>query len=297
VQVEDSVAQLLDDSIVMAQSMGFSPFKAPFAERIAAWDAKLRLASDVLEAWMAVQRGWMYLEPIFASADIAAQLPLEAKRFATVDRAWRKAADGAARAPTLLAAANPRLLDTLQESARLLDGVQKGLATYLELKRAGFARLFFLSNDELLAVLSQVRACMLFFLLITRSSPCMHVLWLPCLVRMCCPSELLQGLRPELRSLPGCRGVHAAWPCGACEPCPQHACCGEMRTAAERLQRIAMQRCMTEWHARLVAAAMHEHIASGSSNVRRGPLVRGPSLGAPRACCTPRPLPAALCRC
>lgn len=98
-QVEDAVAQMLDDAIVMTQSMGFSPFKAPFAERIAAWDAKLRLVSDTLDAWLTVQRGWMYLEPIFASPDIAAQLPLEAKRFATVDRAWRKAADGAVRPP------------------------------------------------------------------------------------------------------------------------------------------------------------------------------------------------------
>lgn len=99
----------------------------------------------------------MYLEPIFSSPDISAQLPIEAKRFATVDRAWRKAADTAKRSPGLLSAAsNPRLLDSLLESARLLDSVQKGLAAYLEMKRAGFARLFFLSNDELLAVLSQV---------------------------------------------------------------------------------------------------------------------------------------------
>jgi dynein heavy chain, axonemal len=111
----------------------------------------------------------MYLEPIFSSPDISAQLPIEAKRFATVDRAWRKAADAAKRAPGLLtAAANPRLLDSLLESARLLDSVQKGLAAYLEMKRAGFARLFFLSNDELLAVLSQVQC---FFSIQDQCSP------------------------------------------------------------------------------------------------------------------------------
>lgn len=157
-QIDDAIAQMLDDSIVMTQSMGFSPFKAPFAERIAAWDAKLRLVSDTIEAWIQVQRGWMYLEPIFSSPDITAQLPLEAKRFATVDRAWRKAADAAKRAPGVLtAASSPRLLDTLVDCNRLLDSVQKGLAAYLEMKRAAFARLFFLSNDELLAVLSQVQ--------------------------------------------------------------------------------------------------------------------------------------------
>lgn len=44
----------------------------------------------------------MYLEPIFSSEDIMQQLPLEGKRFATVDRMWRKATDAAKRNPLLL---------------------------------------------------------------------------------------------------------------------------------------------------------------------------------------------------
>ncbi len=33
--------------------------------------------SEVLEQWIALQRQWMYLEPIFSSQDIMQQLPLE----------------------------------------------------------------------------------------------------------------------------------------------------------------------------------------------------------------------------
>lgn len=44
----------------------------------------------------------MYLEPIFSSEDIMQQLPLEGKRFATVDRMWRKTTDAAKRAPLVL---------------------------------------------------------------------------------------------------------------------------------------------------------------------------------------------------
>ena len=51
---------------------------------------------------MAVQRQWMYLEPIFSSEDIMQQLPLEGKRFSTVDRMWRKATDAAKRNPLVL---------------------------------------------------------------------------------------------------------------------------------------------------------------------------------------------------
>jgi hypothetical protein len=58
--------------------------------------------SEVLEQWISLQRTWMYLEPIFSSADIMQQLPLEGKRFATVDRSWRKAMDAAKHTPGVL---------------------------------------------------------------------------------------------------------------------------------------------------------------------------------------------------
>ncbi|MEW5308986.1 MAG: hypothetical protein WDW38_000903 [Sanguina aurantia] len=158
IKVDDSMGQQLDDHIVMTQSMGFSPYKKPFEERIAKWEAQLTQVSEVLEQWVVLQRSWMYLEPIFSSEDIAAQLPLEAKRFGTVDRLWRKTTEAAARNPLILkVCGNPKLLEQFIEANKLLESVQKGLADYLETKRLAFARFFFLSNDELLQILSQTK--------------------------------------------------------------------------------------------------------------------------------------------
>jgi dynein heavy chain len=49
------------------------------------------------------------------------------------------------------------LLEKLREANRHLGRALKGLEIYLERKRLAFPRFYFLSNDELVSVLSQAR--------------------------------------------------------------------------------------------------------------------------------------------
>jgi dynein heavy chain len=49
----------------------------------------LRRISDIVEEWIKLQVNWMYLQPIFDSADISKQLPGESKKFKNVDIFWR----------------------------------------------------------------------------------------------------------------------------------------------------------------------------------------------------------------
>lgn len=48
-----------------------------------------QVVSELIDEWLAVQRNWLYLQPIFDSEDINKQLPAEGKRFASVDKHWR----------------------------------------------------------------------------------------------------------------------------------------------------------------------------------------------------------------
>jgi len=105
-----------------------------------------------------VQRSWMYLQPIFDSADIQKQLPKEYKRFSTVDKNWRATMDAARRNPSCIDFCNQRkVLERFQESNTFLDLVQKQLSDYLETKRIAFPRFFFLSDSELLDILSSTK--------------------------------------------------------------------------------------------------------------------------------------------
>ena len=158
VKGSEETIQQIDDQITMTQAIGFSPFKGVFEQDIADWDRKLNTVSEVIDEWLACQRNWMYLEPIFSSDDIQKQLPLESTRFNTVDQKWRKNMALAKKNPSVVGfCANEKLLVDFQESNKLLELVSKGLNDYLETKRAGFARFYFLSNDELLEILSQTK--------------------------------------------------------------------------------------------------------------------------------------------
>jgi hypothetical protein len=55
----------------------------------------------VLDEWLLCQRSWLYLEPIFSSDDINRQLPVESKRYQTMERIWRKIMKNAKENPTV----------------------------------------------------------------------------------------------------------------------------------------------------------------------------------------------------
>lgn len=61
-----------------------------------------------------------------------------------------------AQSPKILSVCSQeKLLKQLSDCNRLLDIILKGLSEYLETKRACFPRFYFLSNEELLDILSQ----------------------------------------------------------------------------------------------------------------------------------------------
>ena len=154
----DDIETMVDDQVTKTDTMRASPYSKPFLTRLNAWESKLQYLVELLENWLSVQQVWMYLEPIFSSADICRQMPIEAARFESVDATWRKLMQFCVESPAVLGFADHiDFLAELKQANGMVEVIQKGLNQYLEKKRLFFPRFFFLSNDEMLEILSETK--------------------------------------------------------------------------------------------------------------------------------------------
>ena len=159
----DEIFTLLEDNQVTLQTMLGSRYIGGIQARVEEWEKKLSVLSETLDEWLATQKSWMYLENIFGAEDIQKQLPAESQKFLVVDRSWktimtRTNDDSIVINATLTPLdSGVSLLDTFLLNNKILEQIQKSLEDYLETKRMAFPRFYFLSNDELLEILSQTR--------------------------------------------------------------------------------------------------------------------------------------------
>ncbi len=150
------IIEELEESQLQCQTMLTMRHVKPFRTEVSALLTRLSDTSDTLERWLKVQMLWCSLESVFTGGDIAKQMPVEAKKFTKVDKAWGKIMVKSAATELVFGCCeDEELREHLPPMFAELEACQRALEGYLEKKRNMFPRFYFCSNPVLLQVLSQ----------------------------------------------------------------------------------------------------------------------------------------------
>ena len=150
-----TIVNLCEDQLVQLLSIRNSPHVGPHRIRVADWERQLLHTSEILEEVQAAQKSWKLLSQLMVSDDLIAHLPREARKYNDLDKKMRQIIDTAQSIPrVLVVASTPRLLDMCKECSKGFDEVTIGIREYLNVKRREFPRFYFLSDYELLNIIS-----------------------------------------------------------------------------------------------------------------------------------------------
>eukprot|EP00562_Extubocellulus_spinifer_P009490 CAMPEP_0178491962 /NCGR_PEP_ID=MMETSP0696-20121128/11685_1 /TAXON_ID=265572 /ORGANISM="Extubocellulus spinifer, Strain CCMP396" /LENGTH=4359 /DNA_ID=CAMNT_0020119857 /DNA_START=116 /DNA_END=13193 /DNA_ORIENTATION=+ len=154
----DNLFTGLDDhmgGLVLMRSSPYYRSVREFQEEGKLWEDRLTKLRGAFDAWVDVQRRWVYLEGIFfGSADIKAQLPGEWSRFKSVDGEFVALMRRISGRPYALEVLNiENVQRTLERLGNLMNVIQRALGEYLERQRSDFSRFYFLGDDDLLEII------------------------------------------------------------------------------------------------------------------------------------------------
>lgn len=150
------ITEALDDSLVKCSTIRASRYVGAIKSSVDKTMAALNKVGKIIELVTSVQKQWLYLQNIFKDADIQRQMSNDYKSFHEVDREYRDWVRNVRDKPRVysIAVQNEDAIKMLGIWDKKLENIQKALELFLMGKRTEFPRFFFLSNDDLIEILS-----------------------------------------------------------------------------------------------------------------------------------------------
>ena len=145
----------LESDLLTLQSMVAGRYEF-FKVQSTAWQLALQNVGEVVAILSELQRMWSYLEPLFIGSDeVKRELPDTAAKFKEIDTTVRNMLREARDTGNVKQACNKDgLIPLLEDITAKQDLCKKSLNEFLDSKRMQFARFYFVSESDLLDILS-----------------------------------------------------------------------------------------------------------------------------------------------
>ena len=152
---EEDFEALENDQLII-QGMLASRFLPQFEDEVKTWNECLYNVNEIFLLMTEIQRTWSYLEPLFIhSEEVRRELPEDAARFIIIDKDIRGALAAAWETRNIKEALNiDGLYGKLEAIQGQLELCKKSLADFLDGRRRQFPRYYFVSEADLLDILS-----------------------------------------------------------------------------------------------------------------------------------------------
>uniref|UniRef100_A0A5K3ENE7 DYH10 protein n=1 Tax=Mesocestoides corti TaxID=53468 RepID=A0A5K3ENE7_MESCO len=154
----ETLTTILEETQVKVLDMMANRDNAYSIVKITYWNKILFTADKVLTLWFETQRVWSGLEAIFVLCeDIQEQMPKDVDLFFAHDKEFRILIQEMAKKPKIIEAttSQPELFDNIQAVRDGFFFCEKALAVYLEAKRLAFPRFYFVSQADLMDIVSK----------------------------------------------------------------------------------------------------------------------------------------------
>ncbi|KAG2769665.1 Dynein alpha chain, flagellar outer arm [Phytophthora cactorum] len=155
-KVSEENFELLETHQIDVQGMSASPYQSEFEPRVAKLQIGLSSINEVVLLLGDIQRSWSYLEPLFIqSEEVKKQLPELTSDFEDIDREVRQILKTAWKTLNVQdACTEPGLIKRLEVIVEKLELCKHRLKEFLDGRRRQFPRFYFMSEADLLDILS-----------------------------------------------------------------------------------------------------------------------------------------------
>lgn len=151
----DSLISGINDATITLHQILDSPFVSGIQKEVEELTKKMDKIIDICKVWQIFQNNWITVSNLYQQEAISKAIPHQQQRFLTIKRKWRAIVRHVWSNTRLFAVCQfESLLEDLQDNSNDLEIIMKDLVLYVNQKRNYIPRLYFLSDQELLTMMS-----------------------------------------------------------------------------------------------------------------------------------------------